>query len=299
MKKLLIVIFILLLSLLAFGCGSTEGQTSPTDANADTAEDSAAEEQEDAFSTAVLDQELMFDAHDVKIYSEDMEYTNSNVTINFVIENNSDNDYDFSAHSFDINRMMMGGNVVGSDINVPSGKKGRLSIEASLSDLEYADALNISEVNIIFWAYKDNFKEWDTGLLTVNTNLDEDVERYLVDPELEDDCVSVSYIEADGTDLIFAVQNKTDYNVDCTFENCSINGWAYEITDYSFDAYNEIINSRAIAIIKLHIDDEFLDKNSIETISDVEFDVLLTDNNWDFEGELFEHKTEKIKLTSE
>lgn len=298
MKKIVLFILITFLSFMSFGCGTSDGQHSSQPANQETTDSNTIEDSQDSsFKTAVIEQELLYDDHDVKIYSESLEYTDTVVKITYVIENNSNFDYDFSAHAFDINKIMAGGYSIGSDVNVPAGKKGRLQTEAYLSDLEYADSLNVSEINVLFWAYKDYFKEWDTGVLTIHTDIYEDTEKTLTDPDYEDDCVSVMYIESDGSDLIFAVHNKTKYVVGCTFENCSINEWAYDITEYSYDAFDEIINPDAIAIIRLYIDGEFLETNNIDEITDVEFNVLLEDDNWNYEGDMFEYKTGKIKIS--
>lgn len=256
---------------------------------------------EDSIEQAVLESSVVYDGHGVTISTQGIEYGSSDVTISFLVENNSESDYSFSAHAYDINGVMMGDHAAGSEINVPVGKKDILDVTVDYEDLEFFGIDTISEVNVIFWAYGEYMKEWDTGLLHVHTNLYNEGYRISANEpfDYEDEAVNVKYVDYDGYDVYFIVENKTDYCVTCTFDNCAINDWAYKITDYNFDAYDELINAHSLRVIVLSVDPDYIDNKGITSIDEISFDISISDNNWNYEGDLYEHRTGKIVIGSE
>lgn len=290
---LFIVMVVALISIAKFVSNMPSKHTS-SDANREAYKST---EQEDTVRYASLIPEEIYNDHKVSISTESIEYNATTVSVNFVIENNSKSDYVFSAHSYDMNHIMVGDSQYMSDITVPSGKKGRLTVDVKNADLERLGIENISEIGIVFWAYNGNRKDWDTGLIRFKTDMYDGTEMHLTDTLYEDDSLRLAFYSNENEDFIFLVENKTDYNVTCTIENCSVNGWAYEITDYSYDAYYELINSNTIAPINLHIDNDFLEKNNIDEITEIEFSISLEDGNWNFKDEKYKHKTDKIDLS--
>ncbi len=221
-------------------------------------------------------------------------YTN---TLDFIIENSSQDDYNITVHSWDVNGIMGGGDQYGGGVDVAAGKKARCSIDIENSLLDFADIDNISDINVIFWAYKDYFKEWSTELITIKTNLYNESDKVNVESEpiYSDEVVDVWYLGAeDDNTFVFAVKNKSQYNATCTFENCSVNEWTYELDDYSLEAYNEPINKNAILAVYFPVDAEYLEENGIDRIDTIEFDILLDDDNWDYESNLWTYTTKKI-----
>ena len=57
------------------------------------------------------------------------------------------------------------------------------------------------------------------------------------------------------------------------------------------------MNSDAYVAITIPVDKEFAKTNGIEKIENIEFDVLLEDNNWNFKGDLWKHKSDKITFS--
>ena len=231
----------------------------------------------------------------ISIVSKGIDVGKRNTVFSFVISNSSSKDYSIAAHSFEVNGLMAGSNLYGfGSVDVPTGKNSKLSIEIENDFLEENGIKNIAEIKIIFWAYYDMMKEWDTGIVSLSTNYSLEDNKYIPSGKeiYSDDNITVWSKE----DLSFVVLNKSKYNSGYTIENCSINSWSYDLTDYSYDLYDEPIHSNSYAIFTIPIDEDFLRDNDISKAKNVEFDILLSDDYWNYEGNLWEHKTGKMSV---
>lgn len=247
-----------------------------------------------------IESEEIYNGNNVQISTSGVEETSTEWIIKLIISNESEKDYSISAHTYSINGLMAGENLYGfGNVDIPSGKKANLKIEVEKSWLKDNEIDNISEIEIIFWAYYDNFKEWDTGQIKIQTNFYEDDCQYVPDGEnvLNDENVELWYIGGNDNKYLFSIKNNSNYNAGYTIENCSVNGWAYDITNYTYDLYDEEIHSGAYSNFELEIDDDFLDENEISEITDIEFDILLEDDYWNFKGSYWKYKTEKVSIS--
>lgn len=264
-------------------------------------ESGATKEEEVPAGELSVEKGIIYEENDVVISVDGIQKGNTSTSVSFVIENNSDNDYNVDAHSWDINGIMIGDNQYGfNSVETAAGKKSRLNLEVDNSVLESKGINYISEIDVLFWFYGDSMKQWDSGLLNIKTSQYSEELRATVDrdPDYADDVVEVWYAGNDSkNNYTFWVHNKSSYNAECTIENCSVNDWSYELTEYTFDAYGVLVNSNAYVAITIPIDKEFAKTNGIEKIENIEFDVLLEDNNWNLKGDLWKHKSDKITFS--
>ena len=264
-------------------------------------ESGATKEEEVPAGELSVEKGIIYEENDVVISVDGIQKGNTSTSVSFVIENNSDNDYNVDAHSWDINGIMIGDNQYGfNSAETAAGKKSRLNLEVDNSVLESKGINYISEIDVLFWFYGDSMKQWDSGLLNIKTSQYSEELRATVDrdPDYADDVVEVWYAGNDSkNNYTFWVHNKSSYNAECTIENCSVNDWSYELTEYTFDAYGVLVNSNAYVAITIPIDKEFAKTNGIEKIENIEFDVLLEDNNWNLKGDLWKHKSDKITFS--
>jgi hypothetical protein len=232
----------------------------------------------------------------ISIVAESASETNTAVNIRFVITNGTAKDYSVSAHTYSVNNLMVQSHSYGSDVNVPSGKKASLNVEIKKQWLTENGISNISDMGIIFWGYYDYFKEWDSGLVYLTTNYyNPQIDYVPTGIKLYEDVnTEVWLLSSNGKTFNLSVKNKSQYNAGITIDNCSVNGWAYETTDYTYDLYDEDIHTNCYKNFELTIDDEFLTENGIPTITDVEFNVHMEDSYWNYKGAVWEYDTPKM-----
>ena len=172
---------------------------------------------------------------------------------------------------------MAGGNLYGSDIDLPAGKKSKLSITLENQWLKENGIKKITQLDLLFWAYYDNFKEWDTGTIQVNTSsYDESLMYSPAGNEIySDQNVTVWYIGNTENDYSFIIKNNTSYDSNYTINNCSVNDWSYDLLNYTFDLYNEAILSNSYDTFTLTVDSSFMEESNISKIENIEFDISL------------------------
>lgn len=219
----------------------------------------------------------IYNENGVSIVLSEIEQSKSETTITFLLTSTSEKDYSISAHTYAVNNLMAGGNIVGSDVNLPAGKKAKFSVEIENQWLAENGIEKIAQLDFLFWAYYDNFKEWDTGLLELNTNLYDENLMYSASGEelYSDEHVTVWYIGNTGNDYSFVIRNNNSYDSSYTIENCSINDWSYEILNYTYDLYDEPIHANTYDTFTLSVDSDFMKEYDVSQIESIEFNILL------------------------
>lgn len=209
----------------------------------------------------------------------------------FEVYNSSQKDYSISAHTYAVNGLMEGGNTYSSDVDVPAGGKAKFFIELKEEDR------TISDIDVIFWAYYDDIKEWDSGIIKIPTNCYNESLRYVSEGEeiYSDDNVSLYRLGDSGGDFRFSIYNKTGYNASFSIENCLVNEWSYELTNYTFDLFQVPVHSGSYCEFSIPIDDEFLSEYSISEVNSIQFNIQLTDDYWET-GDMWEASTDKITV---
>lgn len=236
----------------------------------------------------------IYNDNGLSITAQNVEKTANGIKFSFVLYNSSKKDYSVAAHSYSVNNLMAGSNLYGlNSVDVPKGKKARLYVEIKNNWLSENNINNIGKLDVIFWTYANHYKSFDTGIVSVFTNMYDKNKQYKPSGKkiYSDDNITVW----NRGNLNFEILNKSGYNASYTIENCSVNDWSYELTDYTFDLYSEEIHDDAYVRFKFPISDKFLKENNIKKVKNVEFDVLLEDSYWE-DGTIWEGKSKKISI---
>lgn len=244
---------------------------------------------------ASIERSEIYNEHGISIKAEELKIENKKTEILFSIYNSSEKDYSISAHSYSINGIMAGGNKYGSDVNVPTGKNAKFSAEIRNDWLSENGIDEIKKIDVIFWMYADNFKEFNSDVISIYTDAyTDDLEAFIPNGEeiYSDDTVTLWYSD----DNKFILLNKTNYNAGYTIENASVNDWSYELINYTYDLYDIIIHENSYSIFTIPIEKDFLKENNLEKAENIEFDILLKDDYWDYNGLPWKYKTPKIRI---
>lgn len=256
----------------------TEKSTSHTmEAQQKDMQENNAMQEEEEEKIILIDPGEIYNGNDVSIVISEIEQAKSETTITFLLTSTSEKDYAISAHTYAVNGLMAGGNVVGSDVDLPAGKKAKFSVEIDNQWLEENGIEKIAQLDFLFWAYGDSVKEWDTGIIELKTNLYEDSIMYSPSGEevYSDQHVTLWYTGNIGNDYSFIIKNNNSYNSDYTVDNCSINDWSYKILNYTYDLYNEQIHANSYDVFTLSVNSDFMEEYNISQIESIEFNVLL------------------------
>ena len=287
LKKVLIVFAVLFLFSMFFGDSEESSDVSFTES------ESGEETQAVKFEKSEI-----YNDKNVVITISDFIEDYSDVDIQFTIENNSKKDYAFSAHSFSINGLMAGGTEMTSDVDVPSGKKGSFTISVDKEWLTDNGIDHLGRLDVLFWAYYEDFKDWDTGVVKVKTNLYDEEKMYKPngDEVYSDKNMSLYLISKDENEYTFSVHNKTSYDVGYYIENCSVNDWSYESDNYLFDVYDEPIHGESYFVYEFEVYDSFMEDNNIESIEKMEFNLMMEDDYYENISDIWEAKSDKITI---
>lgn len=224
----------------------------------------------------------IFKGHKVKISVTG----GQNDIVSFCIENDSKKDYSFDVHSCSINSIMTNCNEYTMSTNVPSHKKANTELDLS----EWLDKdVTVEYVELMFWVYSDSFKSFDTGILTIKTDaFNTKHDSFTTGKQkVNHNNLSVSYLGNDNNTLTFSLINHNDYLIDFDLRNCSVNGWSYDTLLQAFDVE---VYPHSQTVFSVEISDEFLEKNSIIKLKDIEFNLDVRQD-----GDYFkESKTKKF-----
>lgn len=250
-------------------------------------------------TTAVkFDKADIYEGKKVKISITGFSESSRDVDIEFTVENNSKKDYGIAAHSYAINGLMVGGTEYMTDVDVPAGKKGSFEISVDKEWLAENGIDHIGKLDVLFWAYHDDFKDWDTGVIEVKTNLYDKEKMYKPDGEkvYNDDNMALWLVEHEDNEYKFVVKNKTSYDVNYNMKNCSIDDWTYEDENFFLDLYNESIHGKSYFEYEFEVDDDFMEENKIENIGSLEFNMEMEDEYIDDFTDIWEAKSGKITI---
>lgn len=226
----------------------------------------------------------IYSENDVSISVSNTTKTLTDIQVEFLVQNNSEKDYSIAAHSYAINELMAGEHLYGSDVNVPAGKKAKFSIKISKEWFIENKITEIKKIDVVFWGYYNNFKEWDSGNVIIDTNLNDGTGYYSSKKQeiYTDDNVSVWYLYGDNNEYTFLIKNKINENTSYTIENCSVNDWAYDLGSCKYDLYSEPIHSNTNDTFTIVVDNDFMKENSISAIENIEFSIKLSRNEYPF-----------------
>lgn len=258
------------------------------DTNSSSSEDKNQEQQSSKLPDFQVEKKSIYYGNDVDISIENCSQEKDGVQIDFIIQNNSSKDYSISLHEYAVNGLMSGGNLYGSDVTVPAGMKGKLSETIKYSWFQENNITELKKFDLYFWAYYDDFKEWETEQITVSTDKDNGSGYYFTDGTkiYSDDNMEVYYISQKDNTYKFCLFNKLSSEKRWILDNCSVNGWAYDLGSSKYDLYSEPVLGNCYTTFNLPVESDFMEGNGISSITNITFDI-------EFEYDL---KSEKISL---
>ena len=244
----------------------------------------------------------IYNDNDIIISAMGITKGKSETVVDVTIANNSDKDYNATAHSYSVNGLMAGNDLYDfNGVSVSAGKQSKLSIEIDNDWLSEMGIDEISTIEVLFWFYYDDYKDWDTDVITIQTNLYSETNDYTPTGSqvFDNDNMSIWVVGTNGNHIQCIVKNKTSLNADYTIDNCSVNEWTYEILDYSYDYYDEPINGGAYAYVDIEIDDDFLNEYGVDNIDSFIFTVNLCEYDTDSYKMLLDDTSDKITVNFE
>lgn len=212
--------------------------------------------------------QIIYNKNDVKIRTKGIETDSENVKLKIYIENKSNLNLGFNAHSFAVNGIMTNESIYYMDLDVPAGKKAQTTLDIKKAWLRKHNMKDIKNVDILFWAYDNDkhFKEFDTSCILLGSGKRKRLSGTSI---YNGNDIIVKYVKTDGNKLYFSVLNKSKEFIDVSIENTSVNDWAYN--KWILNAYNEQILPNCEKLFEIEIDDKFLADNSISKIKKFEF----------------------------
>ena len=210
----------------------------------------------DYLTSFTVSKKVIYKGNGVSISVDKAKKGSRNVEITFVVKNNTKKDYGIAAHEYAVNNLMAGGSTYGSDVNVPSGNKARFTISISKDWFKQNGIKTFKKLDIMFWGYYDHMKEWESPKVSFSTNKDNGKGYYKTKktPKVSDDNIDIGYVSKKSDTYTFYVKNKTDMERRWSVENCSVNGWAYDLGSAKYDLYSEPILNGCYAVFELPID---------------------------------------------
>lgn len=252
----------------------------------------------DYLTSFTVSKKVIYKGNGVSVSVDKAKKGSRNVEITFVVKNNSKKDYSIAAHEYAVNNLMAGGSTYGSDVDVPSGNKARFTISISKDWFKQNGIKNFKKLDIMFWGYYDHMKEWESPKVSFSTNKDNGKGYYKPKktPKVSDDNIDIGYVSKKSDTYTFYVKNKTDIERRWSVENCSVNGWAYDLGSAKYDLYSEPILNGCYAVFELPIDKDFKKENSIKKIKKIEFDIEFDGGFDDDYNHIEEIKSDKITV---
>lgn len=241
----------------------------------------------DSYSEA---EEKTTEATDVS-FSEKELYSGNDCTITlvdgnsekltFLYKNNSTKSRSFDVHSLAINGVMV--EFMSLSAEIPAGSEAKKSFDiGDLWDQEnYAD-MPVDNIQVNFWVYSDNYKEFETGVIGLNKN---DSQHLTYEYEksqtqsFSDVDVSCRSIEKSKVEIV--VTNRTKSYITYDVKNIVINGWSFDLTDllfsYHYPTYGETF-SQCSSLWVLELRDDKMKENNINEIEKFECTLKIKPN---------------------
>lgn len=219
-----------------------------------------------------IDEQIIYDKNDVKIYAKSISDKGSYYSLDIYVENNSNLNLGFNAHSYAINKINTGNNIFEMDCDVASGKKANTSLEIDKQYFDFINTSPIKSIDLLIWAYDNDasFKEFDTDQITINTNLyDGQIEVLLGEKIYEKNGIVIEYIGNDENKYYFQLFNNSDTYLDFNVDNLTIND--YTSSEMDLDLYGISALEGCVAIFFVEPSQEFIETNEISEIEKIEF----------------------------
>ena len=222
----------------------------------------------------IIDEQIIYSDNDVKISTTGNKSSGNDVEIGIYIENNSNLNLGFNAHSYAVNTIATKNNIFSMDVDVAAGKKANTTLKIKKSFLNEFDITDIKQIDVLFWAYDNDklMKEFDTGQITLYTNKSDDNLKKIKGTEIYNSGgISVDYLYNEGNDYTFVLHNNTDSYFDFDIENLSVNDYTITNVDFDLRGINLLKNCQCLLTIKLR--DDFIKENNIDDVHKITFNM--------------------------
>lgn len=235
---------------------------------------------------ATIEEAIIYNEHDVIIKTMGCTEDASGFHVQIYIENNSDLNLGFNARAYAVNGIMTNNNIYDMDCNVVAGKKANTVLDIDQAILDYFEIDCVRKIDVLFWAYDNDkfFKAFDTNQITISTSLNNDVRDWYTGQLIYDNNdITVEYLGQYGNQFGYCVTNLTGSYFSCDIENLCIND--YTSSDIQFDAIGVIVLNNCQSLLFITVSDDFLELNSIDEISNLEFNLKISpyesyENEW-------------------
>lgn len=230
-------------------------------------------EKESYISDFSISNQSIYNKNGISININSIEEDNAYVSIEFLVENKTEIDYSVYPRQYAINDLMAGGNNY-APYDVTIGKKIKFSISIKKDWLKENNIEKIKKIDIYF-TFKHDYKNiWDTETITIKSDLDDGIYYEPKGTEVFSDKDIVIYLLSSNKESYkFCLKSSLIKNDYWSVENCSINDWMYDLGSCKYDLFGKPILSNTFSVFELVVDKDFMEKNDIKCIKDIEFEI--------------------------
>jgi len=297
MKNLACFILALLIYLVFTACGApapanTEGPPAATPTPQQTAQPTAAPKGEPAIESTVI-----YDEGGVKVTAKSLSLNGLlGPELDVLIENNTDKNLTIQAQNVSVNDFMIS-TIFSSD--VPSGKKANDAIVFESWSLEASKVDKIAGIELYLSIFEtDSLDDYAiSDKITIQTSVadshtqqvDRSGKTVLDEGGITIICKGIDHEGFLGPEIVFLIENNSEYDITVQVGSFSANGFSIDPV-FSSDVLSgkRIVDS--MTVLQSDMED-----NEIETISEIEFSLII------FDADTFEDiiKSEPVTLEFE
>lgn len=258
-----------------------------------------------------IQETVLYDDNDVVITAKNLEYSKSKVSLKILIENNSDQDLDFTTSSSNHNgENFVNGYMLGSYVSetVKPGKKTSVNMNYSWDELNLCGIEKIAEISVDFLCKDEKGNEYFvTGPMLIRTEIADQYDyskeslysgltdsnlskkfsiEYLVNNFYGDDIFIINNAglvrNSSGVEMaFFEVENISDeahyFSINDVFMNdILLCNWRYT-SDFISPGKKSVLSVRCDYLL----DTAFWPMINIESVDDMMFSIVVYDKNYD------------------
>ena len=226
-------------------------------------------------------EEKIYEGNNVVIYVTGSENTAFGTKINFRIENNSQLNLNFNAHSYGVNGIMTGNNIYDMRTEVAVGKKANNSLTINNSFLKEYNMDKIKYIEILFWAYDNDkmYKSFETDVIKIKSDQFEDTNSWSKGTEVyNSDGIKVDFLSYEKNKAKYLVTNTKGFNIVVSFDGISINDYALNDALLLGLTDEQILNNNQM-VFEISIDNDFKEKNGVQDVEKIDFYLKYSDGN--------------------
>lgn len=188
---------------------------------------------------ATVEDSIIYEGNDVIVELKSLQGN----TLTFYIENNSSKNLSTSMHAYAINGAMADNSMYDMYKSIAANSKSNITFDIP-SVLESGYPVEeIRRMDFLIWFYDDDasYKAFDTGILTVETNLYDGILASIEGEELlNENGISYTLADKDQDQVIIGINNHSENYYEFDGKNVVVNGYSLDTT-YDFDIYGKLV----------------------------------------------------------